>query len=174
MVLRMNHVIGRGSVEDNRAIRLDTRRRRHIPNEQRLEQAPHRMAAAVELQTGLFREIEPLSATAVYNCAGLVFGCRRTWIDIEDITLPLADDGFEPANDPLEWKVGDVGIYRDEEGRLAHVGLVHEIRRNIEDAEFVVMVVSAWGQDGEYLHRADHIPVLLGRLSEVRTQRRSL
>lgn len=166
-------IIGRGSRDDLAAILLETRKKRHIPNERRPELLPERMAAAVRLHESRFTSVRNISATAIYNCAGLVFGCRRTTIDIENIRIPLADDAFQKLNDPSEWEIGDVVVYRDRNGRMTHVGVIHDIHVDrAAGGPRTVTVISAWGEDGEYIHRADEVPELLGRMTEVWSQRK--
>ncbi len=136
----MVHIIGGGGPTDRSSLHIETREGRRIPNERRPEMLPDRMASAAK-QYRQTHGVELLSASAVYNCAGLVFGSRRTWIDVDDIDIPIKDDGFEDVSDPREWNVGDVVVYRGARGELTHVGVIHFVDLGIAN-EVVMRVIS--------------------------------
>ena len=111
------------------------------------------------------------SLSSVYNCVGMVFAARRTWVDPEHLPMILADDGYQPVPNETELQPGDVVVYRDSDGQVSHVGIVSEVRTNLAQAVREVFVLSQWGQDGEYFHRADDVNPLLGMPAEYWTDR---
>ena len=72
-------IIGQGGESDQQRISLATSKNRNIPNSRRPERAPEAMLAAREMWLKDNRELRSMSAT--YNCIGMVFANRRTWID---------------------------------------------------------------------------------------------
>jgi hypothetical protein len=61
-----------------------------------------------------------------YNCHGLTFASRRTWIDDASLVPAiLAQDGY--AEVPVDKVVaGDIVVYYDDDGRADHSGIVME------------------------------------------------
>jgi hypothetical protein len=104
-----------------------------------------------------FPNIRLRSLSWDYNCVGLVFGSRRTAIDVRHLARIFTDDGYEPI---LEANVqpGDIAVYRDFHGDFAHVGFVVEYSPNIMDATFNIVVLSQWGDTGEYIHPVRGVP----------------
>lgn len=87
---------------------------------------------------------------------GLVFASRRTHIDVEMVEAFLTDDEWNEVPAEADIQVGDMVLYKLN-GKLAHVGLVSS--RN-EDG--VIMVLSKWGDAGEYFHEIRDVPRLCG------------
>jgi hypothetical protein len=106
--------------------------------------------------------------SATYNCFGLVFASRRTWIHEEALDLILRDDGYRRVDVP--W-IGDVVIYRDNDDNVNHVGIVVGLNVDSMGGQPEILVLSKWGADGEYLHRHDHVPGLFGARVEYWTER---
>ncbi len=152
-------------------LRLETREGNQIPNRQRSEQIPQRLAVAASgiLErhgTAILR-----SCTGLYNCYGLAFASRRTWVDNDAggvVEMILDQDGYENVK-RLDCVPGDVVVYRDEEGEAVHAAVVTEVRTLSDE----VYVVSQWGADGEYTHREDDVDFRLGQPIEYWTDRRS-
>lgn len=121
----------------------------------------------------LHRETVPVarlrSLTATYNCVGMVFASRRTWVEPEEIRKILADDGYRQIADTSAC-VGDVVLYTDDQGNLVHVGLVASV--DIVGSVRTINVMSKWGRDGEYIHPVQAVPHLCGRPSEFWTDRK--
>ena len=139
-------ILGRGGPNDQQSIELETRKKTRIPNERRQERAPDSMREAVRILTGQFPEARLLSATAVYNCYGLAFASRRTWIlDEEDVRRILSDDGFQPLHwDPRIWEAGDIVLYGSEATRsIDHVAVIVEKVWRHDGTVEKVLVVSA-------------------------------
>jgi len=107
----------------------------------------------------------------VYNCLGLVFGSRRTWIEPDYLEMILSEDGLRKLSQESEIMVGDIVVYRDEDGDASHTGLVSEIRIDIATASREIMILSQWGKDGEYFHPVSDVSPLLGMPTEYWTDR---
>jgi len=84
------------------------------------------------------------NAESTSNCHGWVFVEGRYWIPTESVDLILNDNGYVLVDDP---GVGDLVVYRDDEGRPFHTGIV----KAVGDDGFV-LVESKWGQCGVFWH----------------------
>jgi hypothetical protein len=169
----MVEVIGAGGPMDRASIGLSTRRGTNITNERRLERAPAALRAASELWKKEYPNARLRSATAVYNCMGLVFASRRTWIDPVHLAAILKDDDYRKLAGPHEVQTGDIVVYLNREDRSAsHVGVVVKIEPEIANASWNIMVMSQWGADGEYFHFVNDVPKLLGEPNQYWTDRR--
>lgn len=82
-----------------------------------------------------------------YNCHGWVFVEGRAWISGEAVDSILHDNGYQTASKP---GVGDVVVFRTDEGKVSHTALVRAIT---EDGR--VLLESKWGKMGRYLHPID-------------------
>ena len=125
------------------------------------------MAAAVKMHERADRKLR--SAGSDYNCMGLVFACRRTVIDVENLPWILKDDGYKPI-EPRAVVPGDLLVY-DWEGAPTHVGIVWEHEPLPEDATWKTRILSQWGRDGEYFHAASDVPDVLGKPHQFWTER---
>jgi hypothetical protein len=87
-----------------------------------------------------------------YNCHGLTFGSRRTWISkTSEIVKILEDDEYHKV--ALEnVMAGDIVVYV-ENGDAEHSGIVIESRPG-----FVPMILSKWGPAHEVIHRVNDCP----------------
>lgn len=149
---------------------LATRTGRLIPNEQRTEAAPERMQAAMQIVTANHPTASLRSLRSTYDCMGMVFANRRTWVDIEHLETFLIDDGYRQISDN-ELKEGDLVVYRDESYEPTHVGIVQHLSPYKPDQSRDVYVLSQWGRDGEYFHRIDDVNHNLGTPTEYWTDR---
>lgn len=150
---------------------LATKRGRLIVNGQRLERPRAALDAGVRLWLGQRPEAELRSLTSTYNCIAMVFACRRTWVDPDQVAIILEDDGFKRLASVADARVGDVVLYTDAQADLAHAGIVISNTPVVKHARWDTMVLSKWGLDGEYVHPVDHVPQLLGRPTEYWTER---
>jgi hypothetical protein len=92
----------------------------------------------------------PTAPTRKYNCHGLTFASRRTWIcKSSEIGKILRDDEYEQVElkDVLP---GDVVIYV-QNGDVEHSGVVIA-------SGFVPVVLSKWGPAHEVIHRVNDCP----------------
>lgn len=99
-----------------------------------------------------------------YNCHGLTFASRRTWIDDrEAVSRILSDDGYDEVNEVADVMAGDVVVYFDKDGRADHSGVVVE---GPETAGLgIPKVVSKWAWAYEVIHWANQCPY---EMSDVR------
>ena len=141
------------------SILLSTRLGREIPNSQDPDQAP---GVAAKLLEDLRRNYPfarmRRAPTGLYNCHGLTFACRRTGIyDPEDIEKILKDDGYRQIK-PMETQPGDIVMYRD--GReISHTAAIIQVDcSNMLAGGQATLVVSKWGQGGEYIHVVKNDP----------------
>lgn len=126
------------------------------------------MAAAVAQIESDRRRLR--SRSSEYNCVGLVFASRRTWVDTDEVARILVEDGYTRI--PLfEAEPGDVVVYRDSHGELVHVAVLHSREPNLERATVALNVLSQWGSDGEYFHEAGDVFERLGQPTEAWTDR---
>jgi hypothetical protein len=152
---------------------LETRARRPIPNEVRLERPRIALDASANLFAGLFPQAWLRSLTAVYNCIGMVVANRRAWVDPSELIRILQEDGCRRLNAPEEAEFGDVVVYHDDGGQVCHAGIVVEKRILVPgDAKDLLVVLSKWGADGEYVHDMSALPSLLGKAAQFWTDRR--
>ena len=159
-------------------IRLQTKRRRDIPNYQPDERSPYWHEEAVKMDMGSHPEIVLRNTTAVYNCLGLVFAARRTWIEglqserLDEIfQMIVEDDELRPLRLEEAPVIGDLLIYRNTDGTFAHIGTVVKAESNLAQAKFDLLIMSKWGKHGEYIHRENDVSPRLGTPSEIYTDR---
>jgi len=92
----------------------------------------------------------PTAPTRKYNCHGLTFGSRRTWISkASEIVKVLKDDDYQPVTLD-ELMPGDVVVYF-QNGDAEHSGIVVE-------TGFVPIVLSKWGPAHEVIHLVNDCP----------------
>ncbi len=163
-------IIGAGGPRDRASIPLAARSGWQIPNERRAEITPEQRRAAVEMHKD--RSTARLrSMTAVYNCMGMVFATRRTWIDTQYLERILVEDGYSRLSGVGEAITGDVVVYR-RKSEVSHVGLIIAVEPRIADGSREILVLSKWGAVGEYIHPVNDVPVLLGDPVEYWSERR--
>jgi hypothetical protein len=85
----------------------------------------------------------------------------------------LKQDGYSQFEDTQKLWVGDIVVY-EKDGEITHVGQVVEIRPNLEAGRRDPIVLSKWGQYGEYLHDLKDVPLMLGRPKAFWTERREV
>ena len=154
-------ILGEGGEADARSIPLATKSGKRLDNQRRQEHHPDRLRAAAQMWTSRFPGIRTRSLTATYNCVGMAFANRRTWVEPELLDRILDEDGYAqvaPTQDP---ESGDIIVYRKSPSdAVAHVGVVSRVE--YLGSTRVVHVVSQWGADGEYFHREDQVPGVYG------------
>jgi hypothetical protein len=115
----------------------------------------------VQKYGGNWRERKP--ATGIYNCAGLVWACRRTTIlDPQDWQLIIGDDRYRwLGRDELPCP-GDIAVYVDRSANdeILHVGRVFTLSEGItNDARPIAWIISKWNStSGESMHQAHDVP----------------
>lgn len=133
-----------------------------IPNERPLPKSPQQMREAERLMHSQHPFAKLRSSSSIYNCAGLVLAFRRTWIeDMQSVPRWLTEDGYRQLPDGKSPHAGDVVLYRANDGAVAHVGIILEIpQHGALDQAAGPLVLSKWGQYGEYVHRLLDLPPL--------------
>jgi len=92
----------------------------------------------------------PTTPTRQYNCHGLTFACRRTWIwKSSEVAKILTDDEYQPIElrDVLP---GDIVLYT-QNGDVEHSGIVIK-------SGYVPIILSKWGPAHEVVHRVNDCP----------------
>lgn len=134
-------------------ISLHTRCENQVANE--IDRGPVRAGDSLYSQklkatyaNGLHRPVAP---SRKYNCHGLTFASRRTWIwDSAEISKILKDDDY----DTVELKdvlPGDIAVYYTD-GDAEHSGIVLRI------VDLVPSILSKWGASHEVIHRVHECP----------------
>lgn len=168
------YIIQRGGPRDPQAIPLATKLGTHITNERRRELAPDSLRASAELWASERPAARLRSISATYNCVGMVFASRRTWVDTDELEKILQEDGYHRVSGLDEIDTGDVLIYRGAKGEIGHIGVVLSSEPVVGTASWMVTVLSKWGAEGEYIHAPDHVPHFCGRPSEYWSERREM
>jgi hypothetical protein len=165
-------VVEPGSEKDANSVLLGTLRTRHIRNERRPEWKPADLREGVAICKKSFPDLITRSVTAIYNCVGMVFATRRTWVDTSLVYKLLADDGYERLTSIDDAQVGDVAVYKTSTGTVMHVGVFIEKNADVQRARFSFRILSKWGPWAEFIHRPDEVFPAWGTLSEVWTDRK--
>jgi len=93
-----------------------------------------------------------------YNCAGHVWGARRTVIGDEPEWRKILDeDGYQMLRDREMPKLGDLAIYRLPNDLIVHVGEVVRVESNL--GLWNTFILSKWDDtSGEFLHQSRDVP----------------
>lgn len=140
-------------------IRLETCKKRRIENHQDAELTQ----MLVKWHKDLCAEYQPAyartEASASYNCHGLTFASRRTWVyKSSSIDAILKDDDYREIIDIRKVLPGDVVVYYSDTGDLNHSGVVVEIREGLAQP----LVFSKWAHAGEFVHALRNCPTIYG------------
>jgi len=113
-----------------------------------------------------FKDHEP---TAVYNCHGMTFACRRTGIfEPKEINKIIKEDNYKKI---LVENVqpGDIIIYLDDDlGDIEHSGIV--VSFPVAEEFNIPWICSKWGKYKEAIHRANHCPYNKTRIEYYRVK----
>jgi hypothetical protein len=91
----------------------------------------------------------------IYNCHGLTFAARRTWIDESpSIARIISDDKYQEIA-PDKVLPGDVIIFYGDDGDIEHSGIV--LKAPDQDLK-IPLILSKWGLSGEVIHWANRGP----------------
>ena len=104
----------------------------------------------------------------LYNCVGMIFAQRRTWLEIKDILWILREDGYSKI-DLAQLTTGDVALYMLN-GAPAHIGLVMQVHRS-QGTIVNVRMLSKWGRFGEIEHAVHDVPEYCGILDSYWSER---
>jgi len=153
-------IFGEGGPADKASISLATSKNRPIPNTRLPERPSQALFAAKRLHAKGSRQLRSLRAT--YNCVGMVFANRRTFIEPEEIPAILQDDEYVEIIQAADVMPGDVVVYQNRAtGAIVHVGIVLAAEGVFETRR--IRVLSQFGRDGEYIHDLHDIPEFYGQ-----------
>ncbi|MFO0968121.1 MAG: hypothetical protein U0793_21405 [Gemmataceae bacterium] len=82
------------------------------------------------------------------NCHGWVFSSGQFWVGGEQVDAILEDNRYQAVATP---RPGDVAVYRDEQEKVTHTGIV----LCINPASHLILVESKWGALGRFIHPHD-------------------
>ena len=100
----------------------------------------------------------PTQATYAYNCHGLTFAARRTFIQSPaEVRRILDDDTYVRITEANDVLPGDIVIYvRD--GEIDHSGIIIEVQRFEGMLVINPVILSKWGNCHEVIHRLKDCP----------------
>ena len=154
------------------SLALEARSGLPIENVIRHEMPYEVLQARIDMIVQGYPNTKAHSSSAIYNCFGLVFAGRRTWLEDPPVLDILNADGYQLLRfDAKFWKEGDLVLYFDESRVPVHVGVIWAIHRDIMNASFDVEVLSKWGESGEFVHPMNTGHDGLGFPVQVWTQR---
>jgi len=91
-----------------------------------------------------------------YNCHGLTFANRRTFIaDASELKKIFEDDEYKKICKG-EARVGDIIVYLYNED-IEHTGIIIEIE-NFLSSNPMPIILSKWGAAGEFIHKYNECP----------------
>jgi hypothetical protein len=168
-------IVGRGGPNDPRALPLSTRKRNFIPNEPRLPRPLKVLNAGHDILKMEIPDACLRTLSSEYNCMGMIFGARRTWIDPDQFFLITSDDGYRLLPPGEQRLIGDVAVYRSKtNSEVVHVGVVVDAK--LDETGSGLQILSKFGADGEYFHLAEEVPTMFsmsgGYILEFWTDRR--
>jgi hypothetical protein len=146
-------------VQVRASLGLTTRRQRQIENEMNrdapLEGARQEIAAwQRQLPNAVHRdEVGPCNT---FNCHGLTFASRRTWIHQATEVQKILDDDDYHIVDRAKVKPGDVAIFT-KNGEIGHSGIVVEVIELLGGLR-VPRILSKWARLHEVVHRPSEGP----------------
>jgi hypothetical protein len=130
---------------------LATRRQRQISNEMNRTPAIYGELLAVRDHMRDWKEAihrDEVGPCRTFNCHGLTFASRRTWIDASSEIQKILDDDDYVEVAKAKVKAGDIAIFRTG-GQIDHSGIVVEITP-IKGPR----ILSKWA----FLHEVIHYP----------------
>jgi hypothetical protein len=162
-----------GGESDSNAVLLGTRKTRHIPNEKRPEWEPEQLKEALQKCQTIRPDAELRSVSATYNCVGMIFATRRTWVDPDHVYRFLEDDEYRQI-DRSEIHIGDIVVYkmRPDSSEVTHVGVIVGRVDNFVQGTVSFKVLSKWGVWAEFIHDPDYVLAEYGSLTEYWTDRK--
>ena len=155
-------IISQFAPQQSFSLGLQTSERNDIINQQftALTQQDIMGGAAIEKQYPLAKFKENL--TPVYNCHGLTFASKRTWIYLpSEVEKILKDDKYIEIKSENDVLPGDVVIYYDNDG-ASHSGMVIQVDLPATLHDLVnIVVLSKWGRLKEVIHNVNYSPYSL-------------
>jgi len=165
----MTTIISHYSLPQSKNIIIQTRQGNNIENIQYTDISDDEKEIIVKNEKkyekkylGLIRRTE---VSPFYNCHGLTFATRRTWItEPDEILKIIKQDNYVQIKDN-EVLPGDIILYFSSSNNIEHSGIVVSVP---ETPPIIPLVVSKWGILREYIHRANHCPYSLTRIEYYR------
>jgi hypothetical protein len=142
-------------------LRFETAARRVFVGYQDTEVSAFELNWAKAIPRLFPRAIERTKVCPRYNCHGLTFASRRAKVMAKApvILMLLEDDSLKEVHELRHVLPGDVVVYYPEdESEANHSGIVVEH----DTAYGEPLVVSKWGNAGEYIHRLSDCPSIYG------------
>lgn len=157
-------------------IELRTKKNRLIRNIRKIEDSPIRLQVARAYVSEECDRAVCRSMSRTYNCLGLVFASRRTWVDDATLDRILEDDEYRPVTNEADLLPGDIAIYREPGTDVfSHIGMITRIDPSpMDTTEKIVWVLSQFGSGGEWIHPVDQVPPEAGKISEYCTERKMI
>ena len=146
-------------VQQKRSIHFETRNGTPIANSQFLSIPVGHSVYFAQFQQDYPRVVCRAEPSSFYNCHGLVFASRRTWVDdVQEVRKVLHEDCYTEVASQNALP-GDVILYFDEEGDIEHSGIVvSKPMKIIQSTIPVPRVVSKWGMWREVIHYVGECP----------------
>lgn len=146
-------------------LKLETRAQRQLPNQMQPQKPLQAIRDLAKIHERTCRATRLVSASTVCNCYGLAFASRRTaLVDENAVFQALSEDGYKLVPfAPIRWDYGDVVLYRTSDSNASHVAVIVELRPGADPDDIEVRVLSAWGDQGEYVHDIDPGHPTLGK-----------
>jgi hypothetical protein len=141
-------------------LNLHTRNRNQVTNE--LSWQPMHYGAALQIADHKRQysraDHRPVGPSRKYNCHGLTFASRRTWIDKAlEVRKILQDDEYRVVQ-PADVLPGDIVVYYVD-GDAEHSGLV------VDKGDIAgPVILSKWGFCHEVIHRIRECPYDAGNV----------
>jgi hypothetical protein len=136
-------------------LQLATRRNIHISNRvESFDADEQNLEKIFEFDKKYPRIVKRVNKNNTYNCHGLVFASRRTNIDDPDEVKKIINEDNYQIIDKKSVLPGDIIIYK-KEGDSEHSGIVVG---KPEEPFYIPLILSKWGQMGEYIHMANNCP----------------
>ena len=168
-------LIDPGGPTDIASIPLSTRKGTWIPNEQPPELHPSQMEASIDLWRRHRPSATLRSANSLYNCMGLVFAARRTWVETDHLAMILREDEYRRVRELAMVEIGDLVVYRNQSDQsITHIGIIIEKTPEVRTGQWEITILSKWGRAGEYFHPLHDVPDVFGEPSDYWTDRRKL
>lgn len=143
-----------------KSIVVQTRKGNDINNEQFFDVDDYYKNQCLYYDREYSEVVRRTDISPIYNCHGMTFASRRTWIyEIEEINKIIEDDNYKEItiNEILP---GDIVFYIDEETKdITHSGIVIS-KYEISDRGIINMpqIISKWGGCREVVHKIDECP----------------
>ena len=168
-----DHFFEPGSEDHPGSIKLETRTRKWIRNEQYDEFHPEQLKAAKLEMERSYRGIVTRSLTATYNCHGLTFASRRTAVyESDDVQMILDEDGYKRLENRNDVERGDIVVFRrNKNAPISHTGLVIDWTPDLKTSTKKVTILSQWGRNGEYIHDEETALRAFGDVCEFYSER---